>query len=356
MEKLFDKIKSLDFIRNCILFAPIIFLFYYPRRKKYAFWTIDKFLGKDVPEKERRRLARRIIWSKVAYHFDFPEYFLYEADRLSPKGKRLFISFEDNKKWADKMNRPENTLIFANKMETYKRFSKFYGREVCLVSDSEDGFKAFSEFAERHPKFIAKPLGDALGNGVAVFDTADYGSKEELYKALVKKYRGEFLAEELIIQVEELAKFHPSSANTLRMPTYRFDDRTEIRHPFLRIGQHGSVVDNAGAGGIFALIDEKSGIVFSAVDELGKSYVIHPDSGEQIIGYKIPQWEEAKVFAKKLAQVVPDNKYTGWDIALTEKGWVMVEGNVWAQFVHQIPLKKGFREELEEILTEMNKG
>ncbi len=353
MKRLYYKLKDLDRLRNCILLAPLFFLIYYPMRKNSAFATIDKFLGADLPQRRRKQLARKIIWNKVVYHFEFYEYFLYDVEKLSPKGKRAYISIEDNVCWAMKMNKPENTDIFSDKMETYKRFKDFYGRDVCLVTASDEGFEAFSEFVRKHPVFVAKPTNMYLGVGVAAFRLEDYSSKKAMYSSLLDKYDGSFLMEERIEQIEELAQFHPSSANTLRVPTYRFDDRTEIRHPFLRIGRGGSFVDNAGAGGIFSLIDEESGIIFSAVDENGNSYIMHPDTGKQLIGYRIPHWETVKEFAKKLAQVVPDNRYTGWDIALTDKGCVMVEGNVWAQFVHQIPLKKGFREELEEILREM---
>ena len=54
---------------------------------------------------------------------------------------------------------------------------------------------------------------------------------------------------------------------------------------------------------------------------------------------------------KELAQVTPENRYTGWDCALTEHGWVMVEANRQGQFVWQIPLQQGCREEMDLILA-----
>ena len=47
------------------------------------------------------------------------------------------------------------------------------------------------------------------------------------------------------------------------------------------------------------------------------------------------------------------NKYAGWDLALTEKGWVMVEGNARGQFVWQIPMQKGFMKEANQILKRL---
>lgn len=110
------------------------------------------------------------------------------------------------------------------------------------------------------------------------------------------------------------------------------------------MGRGSSVVDNAGSGGIFTSVDFHTGRITKAVDELGNSYNEHPDTKINLIGYEIPKWQEAIELAKKLALIVPNNRYTGWDLALTKNGWCMVEGNTRAQFVFQIPEQKGFRE------------
>ena len=163
------------------------------------------------------------------------------------------------------------------------------------------------------------------------------------------------MIEELIIQSSTLADFHPNSVNTLRIPTFRFNDNeTLIFHPFLRIGQKGNIVDNAGAGGIMGLVDIKTGCVFAASDERCNCYTKHPDTNLDIVGFRIPMWEEALVFVKKLADVIPNVRYVGWDIALTEKGWVLIEGNEKGQFLWQIPTKEGFRDEFEAICKQAN--
>ena len=57
--------------------------------------------------------------------------------------------------------------------------------------------------------------------------------------------------------------------------------------------------------------------------------------------------------AKELALIVKGNRYAGWDLALTEKGWVMIEGNARGQFVWQIPSGKGFLKEANQILERL---
>ena len=178
-------------------------------------------------------------------------------------------------------------------------------------------------------------------------------SKNSLFNELLAEYKNTFLIEELIKQSPEMAKFHPASVNTVRVPTVRFDDEILILHPFFRTGRGNNCVDNAGAGGVFGVVDPESGIVTQAADEKGIFYNNHPDTKEKMLGFKIPKWNEAVSFAKELAQVTPDNRYTGWDLALTDSGWIMVEGNSTGQFVWQIPEQKGSREELNNILKRL---
>ena len=354
MEKIIQIAKKFDFIRNSAWLVPIMFLICYPRRKQYAFDAIRQFLGDDISEKRKRQLARKMVWCKLKYHFRYGEFFLFDAENLSCKGKAAFISDNDAEYWANKMNLMENRPIFENKMLTYKYFGKYYCRDVCKVDKSEEAIVSFKEFAAKNARFIAKPLSAFGGIGVKIFDVKDYSNIEKLYSKLLVEYNNCCIAESLIEQAEEVKKLHPSSVNTVRMTTFNFGDRVEIFNPFMRIGQHGNVVDNATSGGIISNADIDTGILYAAKDEFGKSFIIHPDSGEQIIGYKIPRWEEAKDLAKELARVVPSNRYTGWDLALTNSGWVMVEGNSCAGFGAQYPIRIGFKPKLMEILAEMN--
>lgn len=57
--------------------------------------------------------------------------------------------------------------------------------------------------------------------------------------------------------------------------------------------------------------------------------------------------------AKELAKMVPDVKYVGWDLALTENGWVMIEGNEDGQFVFQYFSHQGVAKEIKEIYEKL---
>ena len=79
----------------------------------------------------------------------------------------------------------------------------------------------------------------------------------------------------------------------------------------------------------------------------------HPDTGKPIIGFRLPRWDEALELVHQLSLELDDMHYAAWDVALTEDGWKMIEGNACGMFIWQIPLCKGFREEFEQIISEL---
>ena len=56
-------------------------------------------------------------------------------------------------------------------------------------------------------------------------------------------------------------------------------------------------------------------------------YTVHPLTGKPIVGYRIPFWNEIRTMVKELGLVVPELRYTGWDVAITSKGPILIEGN-----------------------------
>lgn len=57
---------------------------------------------------------------------------------------------------------------------------------------------------------------------------------------------------------------------------------------------------------------------------------------------------------KEMAEKVDINLYISWDMAFSDKGWVLVEGNTSGQVVmQQIVEGYGFKNELDEIISKM---
>ena len=330
--------------------------FFYLRTHKERFKdAVAHFLiEKGVSDnKVLRNYKNRLVRAFVKDNWYPDEFFFFNYEYLSRKGIHDFVPNREANLFWNYLNSREIYLLTCDKGRTYDFFRDYYHREVLAVYDSSvEVCNNFREFIDRHCRFIVKPNFGNYGNGVKILDSHSIPDADLLLKNLLSEYRGGFIAEELIVQSAGLSEFHPSSVNTVRLTTAKLSNGEIyiIHRPFLRIGQGGRCVDNGGNGGIICAIDYNTGIIKGAIDERMNRYVIHPDTGKTLLGYQIPSWEEAKELVIELASVLPDLNYCGWDLALTNEGWVMVEANGKGLFIgFQMPTQEGFREEFEEL-------
>ena len=164
-----------------------------------------------------------------------------------------------------------------------------------------------------------------------------------------------YLAEEFVESHESLAVFHPSSLNTLRVITFRNEDRFEVFGCGLRVGNNGLHVDNAHGGGIFCEIDPKTGIINTdGIDECANTYIAHPMTGMQFRGVQIPFWEEICALCKEASQALPCLRVVGWDVAILSDGRLeLIEGNHSPGMnIVQAPAKHGVHDKFESMLLD----
>ena len=75
---------------------------------------------------------------------------------------------------------------------------------------------------------------------------------------------------------------------------------------------------------------------------------VHPDSGAQIKGVFINNWEAIKEEVIKFQQAFPFCKAAGWDIAVTDEGPVVIEVNDFWDRTGQAFIRRGWRKEIRE--------
>ena len=174
---------------------------------------------------------------------------------------------------------------------------------------------------------MAKPNNGQCGKGIEKISVKDYKENyEKLYNHLVDNKLE--LVEELIVQHDEMNRLNTSSVNTIRMVT-AMNEQNEVTvlATFIRIG-NGKHVDNFNSGGMTAKVDEDTGIILEeAVDKSGKLYEKHPITGTTIKGFQIPEWNEALSMVKEAASMSRNVRYVGWDVAITNDGVTLIEGN-----------------------------
>lgn len=277
-------------------------------------------IKKHLPNSSRKELKRiyKDYLQEREFGFTINEYFAYGFPSFDNNKRREFISDLERIKLCDAFNLKENKIIFDDKSLTYKYFKDFYKRDVMFVKDENDK-DSFIQFVSKHHIIIVKPVDGSFGCGIQKFEVDD---KEKAFAEILKmcKHTSKLcVVEEVMENVKEFGEFHSQSLNTIRICTIRMDDRVEIIAPFARIGVGNSIVDNAGSGGIIGSIDIATGKIFAAGNEFGEKISYHPDSNKEIIGFAIPRWDEVINIAKQCAQVIPTNRYVGWDFALPIK-------------------------------------
>jgi hypothetical protein len=146
------------------------------------------------------------------------------------------------------------------------------------------------------------------------------------------------LIQDVLEQHPEVARFHPSSLNTIRIWMYQPEpDRWEMFCASLRMGVGGMTIDNNSAGGIGNGIDVETGrmgpAILRGIDPWNgimlKEYDVHPTTGVRIVGETMPMWPEVHSLCKRACSLFPFFEFMAVDIGMgKEHPWVVeVEGD-----------------------------
>lgn len=330
-------------IASCFDYAVMAATHSFPPEMEKA---IDAFAADSRYGLSRRSLRKDMLLSRYHYRVRYHEYFLFGFPDLNRRGRKRYIGQDELN--SIYRNLDKGTLpVFRNKDNTYSAFRKYYKRDLILILDSGDAEKFMSFLAARE-SCIIKPAHNCGGKGVSELKKEDFPSLIAAFDSIASMMP--CIVEEKIVQSAEMARFHPKSVNTVRFNTIYKDGHPIRFQAVLRIGRGCSIVDNASSGGLFAPIDIQSGIIRDcARSETGEEFCFHPDTGVKIIGEPIPRWQELCRMADELAGIVPEQKQVGWDLALTDKSWVLVEANC-HPVIQIFEYNRGMRSEIENLL------
>lgn len=295
------------------------------------FKTIDKI--HDITNKSKIYLFFDIVICGLKYQAGYVDYLLFEMWKMNSKERKTVLTRGKNNTIVKYFNNKDYFHIFKNKDEFNKIFNGYLNREYIILDNNEKDFK---EFIKNKEYIFCKPIDGVHGDSIEKIKVKTF--KGNLYKYLIEKNLR--LIEEVIIQSKEMNELYPNSINTIRVMTiYKFDGKVDVLAVFQRIGNNNSVVDNYNNGGMVAPVNEETGVInYPAIDKNKNIYYEHPITKTKIVGFKIPCFNEIIKLVKETSKIVKEVRYIAWDIAVTKKGPVIVEGNEYPGYdICQLP-------------------
>ncbi|MBS5359848.1 sugar-transfer associated ATP-grasp domain-containing protein [Finegoldia magna] len=282
------------------------------------------FIEEDVGLLIKTYIIFDFIWCVLRYGCGINDYFQYKFFYKKSFDRKKFIVARKWKKIVIACNGKLKVEEFDDKSIFYQNYSEFLGRDWIDLSKAE--YEEFREFVVKYPVSMYKIKDGSGGNGIGILD---YNAISDLEQKYLELRAMNVILEELIIQNHEMSDFNPSSVNTLRVVTINTGKTIEIMNAVFRCGNGKGCTDNFHHLGLAALIDIDTGIVYTqAIDKKNNRYIFHPSSNKQIVGFKIPYWENVLETVKRAADVNKNIRYVGWDIAIKNNGTIcIIEGN-----------------------------
>lgn len=317
-----------------------------------AMWKTTKIL-KERSGKSRLWLLCDMLRCALKYNAGYVDYKIAEMYRLTDEQKKTQITRGLSNTIVRRMNDKAYWYLFDDKATFNRLFKDEVNRDWIELSD-ELSLEDWKAFLDRNDDLICKPLEGSSGVGIERHTKEEWRGREEAFlQELRDKKIG--IVEERVIQHPTMAEMCPTSVNTIRIATLLGDKKQGIVYAFLRIG-NGKVMDNVDQGGMAARIDLESGTLLTVgADKQGNTYTEHPMTHTPIIGFQIPYFKEACDMCLKAAQKVPQMRFVAWDVAITEKGPVFIEGNSFPshavpQFAAHYPDGIGIMREFREFI------
>jgi len=311
------------------------------------------------------------------------EYYFFRVflDRYSPEEKRRFVGWRREIR-LDRLANARNARTPANDKLTFHlllekhglplpKILAVYGLSVYGNSEPEipgskmlstpAGIIAFLRQTDGYPMFI-KPvrgtqgkLTDALfgiENNKLRLSSGQRTELQQFVSALDPAQKGGILLQELLQPAAETEAVCGRRLTSIRIIVIVMSTGPEIFSAVWRVPTGANVTDNFSCGmngNIIAGIDLATGCIHRTVRGIGwENHPVdrHPDTGVVFGDLKLPGWQEAQALCLAAATLLPGLNLQHWDIALTDRGPVILEVNVEGGMrTHQIVQERGIYDE-----------
>ncbi len=313
---------------------------------------------------------------------EYIDYRLHELDDLSAEERRRFLGngrkFRLNyvcndSQWfmlGEKL--PMTLFMMATDLPMPKIHAVYdlSGRNLpgsITLSNIEEA-TAYLRTPQHYPLF-AKPSHGAYGWGALALENYQPESDRitflngqqrkviEWLESLNPEFAHGILFQELLKPHPEIARVCGPRVSSVRVTSARINGKNTIVSAVWRIPTGSNMVDNfqhGTSGNFLGGVDTTNGRITRVVGNLNgqvEPVNTHPDTREQFDQYTLPDWTQVIEICERAANYLMGMNLHHWDIALTERGPVIIENNEIADLdLHQHANRKGFwSEEIETV-------
>lgn len=285
--------------------------------------------------KELKNLSKKGEGNIVYLWFDFiraslihkailNHYCRGELYKLAGCERKKSMTYGRIVKAFDQCNDPKAIPVLNNKDKFNAHFSSFVKRRWHYSPDMN--FEQFSDLCDCVDNIIIKPSDGVEGADVIkARSPKTVTDRKALFKEATKRPS---MVEECIASHPDMV-FGNSSVNTIRV--HAILDKEGNVHIFkciLRAGVGNTVVDNYARGGVIYEVDSESGRIISpGYLKVGNTVYFHPGTEYYMLGRQIPLWDSVLETVKAAHKTLPNCRFIGWDVAITNEGALLIEGN-----------------------------
>ena len=298
-------------------------------------WLLHKFtdINKDRMKRHIDIISKKSGKSKMRIRLDIVKCFLLYGAGYTDyfRGDFINLTHEEKKTWATArrfyklnayLNDERYSVILEDKLIFNEMFHEYLKRDfISLRKSTPDDLRRFLE--GREIVFAKASTGEG-GHGIKKLRVSEISDVDALYRELCSK--GQYLVEEAIVQSGDLNEINPCVVNSFRIVTIYKDTGAKVVSNALRINQDDTDVIGC-TNDLYCSLSEDGTISSNVIDDYANVYESHPMTGKRFADVRIKDVKKAFEMCEEAASRIPQVRYIGWDVAFSDKGPVLVEGN-----------------------------
>lgn len=308
---------------------------------------------KEISKKEKKSeffLFNHFLLTFLKTGCGYSDYLNYELYNKTFKEIDEYVTIKHQDKFYEIVSPAKYKTFFTIKPNFLNNFKDYINRSFFAGGTIEE----LKAFLDKNEEFMVKPYDGLGGKGVYKEYRKNIKNVNDFYNYLNENH---LFIEEYVKQNKEVNRLCKESVNTIRIMTFSYNGKSEIVYAAMRIGNGINNVDNFHQGGMGCKIDLEKGILIGdAIDKDLNHYEVHPKSKVKFDGFVLPNWEKAKKLVLEASLVNNNIHMVGWDVALTDEGATLIEGNRRPGFdLIQVLSKRGRKDIMRHCLDIINK-